>query len=335
MRRDKLAMGPLGARREASLAGFLAFPLARVLAVASAGLLAASVLLSCSSAPKQSDTVITVKRQADQDAASGESYYRQGRYPLALQFFSQALSQYTSVDDGEGVVRSYNSVGKCYVALGSFDDAERMFQRAHDRAREDTPSLRFDSSVALAELYLARGDPARAREILMEEQKGDARGRSPQQTAQLLHDLGTAEKNLGNSDAALAWLEQSLKINVAGKYLAEAASDYYMIASVHSREGRYDDALASAGRALALDKQVESSPGIAKDLYALGVISAKKGDQQAAFDYLQRAYMVATTLGFRDDMKKALTALVAAADALGRTADAETYRKALADLGTS
>ena len=79
---------------------------------------------------------------------------------------------------------------------------------------------------------------------------------------------------------------------------------------------------------------MENSPGIAKDLYALGVISGKKGDQAAAFDYFQRSYLVSTTLGFKDDMRKALTGLVAAADALGRTADAETYRKALADLGT-
>jgi len=188
--------------------------------------------------------------------------------------------------------------------------------------------------VALAELYLAKGDPARARDILTEEQRTTT-GRTPVQNAQLQHDLGTAEKNLGNSEAALSWFDQSLKINLAGKHLAEAASDYYMIASVHSREGRYDEALSNAARALALDKQVESSPGIAKDLYALGVISGKKGDQQGAFDYLQRAYMVCVTLGFKDDMKKALTGLVAAAEALGRTTDADTYRKALADLGAS
>ncbi len=305
------------------------------LALLVAALVAAGVMVSCSSAPKKSDTVNTVKVQADQDAASGEAYYRQGRYPLALQFFSQALTQYTSVDDGEGVVRSYNAVGKCYIALGALDDAERMLLRARERAQAESPSLRFDSSVALAELYLAKGDPGTARDILSEEQRSTAAARTPQQSAQLFHDLGTAEKNLGNSAAALDWFDQSLKINLAGKYLAEAASDYYMIASVHSREARYDEALASAGRALALDKQVESSPGIAKDLYALGVISAKKGDQRAAFDYLQRSYLVSTTLGFTDDMKKALTGLVAAAEALGRTADAEAYRKALSDLGTS
>ncbi len=187
---------------------------------------------------------------------------------------------------------------------------------------------------ALAELYLVKGDPARAKDILSEELKNPPASRTQAQSAQLFHDLGTAEKNLGNPAAAMDWLGQSLKINLAGKLLAEAASDHYMIASVHSLEGRFEEALASAAQALSLDKQVESSPGIAKDLLALGLISAKKGDQAAAFDYFQRSYLVSTTLGFREDMKKALTGLVAAAEALGRTADAEAYRKALADLGT-
>ena len=307
----------------------------RGLALACVLLCACGALLSCSTSPKKSDTVITVKSQADQDTASGEAYYRQGRYPLAMQFFTQALSQYTSVDDGEGIIRSYNAVGRCYIALGSPDDAERMFLRARERARTESPSLLFDSSVALGELYLAKGDPGRAREILAEELQVPPTARTPPQAARLFHDLGTAEKNLGNSTAALDYLGQSLKINLAGKYFAEAASDYYMIASVHSREGRYDDALTNAAQALSLDKQVESSPGIAKDLYALGLISSKKGDQESAFDYFQRSYLVSTTLGFREDMKKALEGLVAAAEALGRTGDAEAYRKALADLGTS
>ncbi len=108
-----------------------------------------------------------------------------------------------------------------------------------------------------------------------------------------------------------------------------------MIASVYSRDGKFDEAVKNASQALAYDKQVESSPGIAKDLYALGVITAKKGDQAASFDYFQRSYLVSTSLGFKDDMRKALAGLVAAADALGRTADAEAYRKALADLGAS
>jgi tetratricopeptide (TPR) repeat protein len=107
-----------------------------------------------------------------------------------------------------------------------------------------------------------------------------------------------------------------------------------MIASVHSLGGRYDEALKNATLALTLDKQIENSPAIAKDLYALGLIATKKGDASAAFEYFQRAYLVFTTLGLKAEMKKSLTGLIAAADTLGRTADADTYRKTLADLGT-
>jgi tetratricopeptide (TPR) repeat protein len=290
------------------------------------------LLVSCSSAPKKSETVITVKTQADKEAESGESYYRQGRYDLAFQLFTRALSEYASVDDGEGIVRSYNAIGKSYIALGSLDEAEDILLRARDRAHAESPTLLFDSSIALGELYLAKGDAQAARTTLLEAGAIPFPGRRPDQTAQLSHDLGTAEKNLGNSTKALEYFGLSLKTNLSNKYFAEAASDYYMIASVHSRDGRFDEALKYATLALSLDKQVESSPAIAKDLYALGLIATKKGDQASAFDYFQRSYLVSTSLGFREDMKRALAGLVAAADALGRTADAEAYRKALSDL---
>jgi tetratricopeptide (TPR) repeat protein len=304
----------------------------RILRAACAFVSVSLVIGSCSSAPKQSDTVQTVKIQADQEAASGEAYYRQGRYDLALQLFTQALSGYTSVDDGAGIIRSYNAIGKSYVVLGSLDLAENIFLRARERAQGESPSLLFDSSINLGELYLAKGDAQSARTTLLNANTMPFPGRRSAQTAMLYHDLGTAEKNLGNSPKALEYFQLSLKTNLSNKYIAEAASDYYMIASVYSRDGMYDEALKNASLALSLDKRVESSPGIAKDLYAMGLIAAKKGDQGSAFDYFQRSYLVSTTLGFRDDMKKALARLVAAADALGRTTDAESYRHALADL---
>ena len=294
----------------------------------------ALVLLSCSSSPKKSDTVVTVKIQADQDASSGESYYRQGKYELALQFFTQALSQFTSVDDGAGIVRAYNAVGKCYIALGSLDQAENILLRGREKARGENPSLLFECSINLGELYLAKGQTQEARATLQEALQMTPGGNRDQARASLLyHDLGTAEKNLGNPAKALEYFGLSLKSNLSNRLFAEAASDYYMIASVYSRDGKYDEALKNASLALGYDKQVENVPGIAKDLYALGLIAAKKGDPGASFDYFQRSYLVSTTLGVRDDMRKSLGGLVAAADALGRTADAQAYRKDLADLG--
>ena len=65
---------------------------------------------------------------------------------------------------------------------------------------------------------------------------------------------------------------------------------------------------------------------------ALGLISNRKKDVTAAFDYFQRSYLVYITLGQKQGLKKSLTSVIAAADALDRKSDAETYRKALAAL---
>lgn len=295
---------------------------------------ALAAAISCSTAPKKSDSVITMKTQAAQDATYGESYYRQGRYELALQFLTLSLSEYTSVDDAEGIIATYNSIGKTYMATGSLDMAEDILLKARERAREASQPLLFDSSINLGELYLAKADAQQALSIFEEALAMPEKARTQAQTAVLYHDMGTAQKNLGDATKALAYYAQSLEINLAQKLAAEAASDYYMIASVHSLAGRFDDAAKNAGLALAFDKQIENSPGIAKDLFALGLIAAKRGDTAAAYDYFQRSYLVYTTLGFKSEMKKALTQLIAAADTLGRSAEAETYRTTLADLGS-
>jgi len=76
----------------------------------------ALVITSCSSAPPRSDTVTDVKKEASEAAVAGESYFRQGRYDLALQFFSQALDGYTSVDDVNGALKCSVSIGQVYLA---------------------------------------------------------------------------------------------------------------------------------------------------------------------------------------------------------------------------
>ncbi len=159
--------------------------------------------------------------------------------------------------------------------------------------------------------------------------------RTDAQLAILHHNIGTALKGQGQLDEALASYRSALDLNLKKKLNAEAASDYYMIASVYSLQGSLAEAEKNAQEALTLDKRIENSPGIAQDLYALGLISKKKPDTAAAFDYFQRSYLVATTVGLMPEIRKALVELVAAADALGRTADAATYRKALADMGAS
>jgi tetratricopeptide (TPR) repeat protein len=293
-----------------------------------------TLIVSCSSAPPKSDTVTTVKDQAAQNSGFAEAYFRQGRYDLALQFFTQSLNQNTSIDNVEGITQSYVAIGKTYMAMGSLDMAEDIFLKARERARAAASPLFFMASSSLGELYLAKGDPQKALAVFEEALAMPAGSRTPGQTAQLNHNLGTAQKALSNFPKALEYFNKSLEINTAGKLIESAAADYYMIASVYSLQGRYEDAAKSAETALSLDKKIESSPGIAQDLYALGLIATRRRDLAAAYDYFQRSYLVFVTLGSKPGMRKALAELIAATDGLGRSSEADGYRKTLADLGT-
>ena len=318
--------------------------------------LAACILaaVSCSSAPPRSDTVTDVKQQAADAAVSGETYFRQGRYDLALQFFSQALSGYTSVDNADGVVCCTISIGQVYLATDRVDEAADMFTRARERARGLSPALFVDSSVSLGELYLRKGDPKGALEIFQEalatpgvaaspagaaggagaaSRTSPGGGLTPEQTGVLNHNIGAAYKASGDLARALEALNRSLRIDLDNKLIYEAAADYYMIASVYSKMEDFPAAVRNAQAALDLDKKIENSPGIAQDLHALGLIARKRGDAASAYDYFQRSYLVFSTLGMKSETKKLLSELAETADGLGMSADAERYRQMLAQTG--
>jgi len=291
-------------------------------------------LASCSSAPPKSDTVTDVKSQANDAQVSGQHYFSLGRYDLALQFFQQSLDQNASVDNVDGVIRSRIAIGQVYLATGQLQAAEDTLSgaRTEAKARGNMP-LSIDSSISLGELYLRKDDPQEALGILQEVLSMPHLKMTPEQTGVLYHDVGVAWKGTGDMAKALEWLSRSLQNNLTGKLLESAAADYYMIASVHSKQGDFASASANAEQALALDKKIENSPGIAMDLYAMGLIATRRGDSEAAYDYCQRAYETFSTLGDKSGMKKTLTQLIAIAQSLGRTEDAQGYQQALAKVG--
>jgi tetratricopeptide (TPR) repeat protein len=292
------------------------------------------LLASCSSAPPKSDVVNDMKNQAADATAAGNRYLRLGRFDFALQFFTQALQLNTSVDNTEGIIKSYNSIGRAYIAIGDLTEAERILNRALPLASvAGRESLFADTTDALAQLNLAKGNPEQAiaqldKALALPEGKLTA-----QETAILNHDLGTAYKNTGDLARARDLFQKSLAVNLSADLMEEAAGDYYMIASVDSKQGDYAKADSNLQLALQLDKKMENSLGIAKDLYALGLVAAKRKDDAAAYDYFKRSYNVYTSLGLTVDAKNALEKVVAEAGIIGETEESAGFKKTLQDMG--
>jgi tetratricopeptide (TPR) repeat protein len=303
-------------------------------AAALTALAAALLLASCSTAPERPEQASDVKNRAAAAAKSGNEYYREGRYDLALQFHAQALKENQSVDNEPGVVGSYNSIGRIYLAVGMIDEAETQFLLAWESAERLGGESLFVTSINLGELQLRRADAAGALETFERVAGGPLAGMPPDQVGLLYHNLGSAYKATGDLERALEWLQKALAVNVGAKLYEEAASDCYMIASVYSKQGDYAAAARNAELALEYDKRVENPLGVVKDLLALGRIAEKVEDHASAWDYFRRAHLAATAQGSRADTRAALEGLISSGEALGKTAEVAGHRKALAALGS-
>lgn len=289
---------------------------------------------ACSTAPRQSDSVTVVKDQAAEAAKAGNAHYRQGRWELALEFFTQALKANLSIDNEAGAAQSYNSIGKVYLDVDRYDEAEAAFAKANGIAVRLGGEPLFLTTNNLGELALHRGDARGALEIFDRLLAGSLKDVPREQVRMLYHNLGSAYKATGDYARSLEWLRQALAIDLELKLHWEAAADHYMIASVYSKLEDYPSAAEHARLALEYDKRIENVLDIMKDLAALGIIAMKAGDPAASYGYFERSYLAASALGSAPDIRSALAGLIAAGEALGKTAEVAAYRETLAGLGS-
>lgn len=298
-------------------------------------LLFALLLAACSSSPPDTGEVLERKNQAAEYASLGNTYYQRGDYARALQMFYLALETNISVDNEAGLVGSYNSIGKVYLAGGETDAAELYFSRALTLARSlENPLLIASSLNNLAEMHLASdpGEIEQAR-LLLEEALGQLDQDIPDlHTSVLLHNLGAVYKRRGDYALAEDYLARALTINLEQKQFAEAAGNYYLIASLHSKRGDYAGAVESARLALEYDKKVENSPGIAEDLLALGIIHLKAGENEQAYGALKKAYAVFGSISSTPGVRRVIPFLITACDNTGRVGESEEYKSLAVEL---
>ena len=293
-------------------------------------LLLISVLLlaSCSSAPKESDVVNSRKNRAAELTDFGNSYSANGDYKQALVFFTLALDENIAADYEPGIIKSCNSAGNAALNIGETENAEKYFLQALSLSEKiDDRKSRSISSNNLGELYLRTGEYKQAEKML--EQAFAAADTKSVESAAILHNLGIALKKEEEYSKAISRFSQAAQINESHKKHAELAANYYMIASVHSKEKSYENAESFLLKALEEDKIVENSYGIGKDQKALGIVNEKKGNLETAYGYYLKSYMVFDVLKKNNEIRQLLAKLSETAAILGREKDSAYFSSVL------
>ncbi|OHD21562.1 MAG: hypothetical protein A2Y38_02370 [Spirochaetes bacterium GWB1_59_5] len=297
--------------------------------VLTAAALAGTMAASCSSTPKKAAAVVTAKNDAAEFSRLGDGFVAAGQYASALQYYGEALDSNLSVDNVEGAIASRDSLGRVYLAMGSFDDARREFADALEDARAlGTPSLIALCLSNAGELAYAEGVAAAAADLLFAEAEPLAAG-DEAVAAVVAHNRGVAAMARGELAVAEAYILKSAAANEKARRWVELGSNRYALASIANSRGDLPAALDWARKALDADKTAENSPGIGADLEALAKLSRKTGDDEAAFDLYRRSFGVWLSLNRAPDAERCLVALNELATTLGKESYALRYAELL------
>jgi len=243
----------------------------------------------CSSLPgKKEFRALDTRNKAAEYLKNGTVQFNNGRYDRALELFQVSYRLNASIDHEEGIVAVSNSIGKTYILEKRFNEAKSLLDKAMKIAlRLNNRALIQASAGNLADYFL-KTDKLEEAEGLLRENLSSPDSVNTDESALLSHKLALLLRKRGEFDEALLFLQSSLKYNEKNSLYKALASDYYLMASIHSLMKDYEQAEFFGKEALRYDKMIEFSQGIASDLDALSTIMQRAGKEEEASVYAER-----------------------------------------------
>jgi tetratricopeptide (TPR) repeat protein len=109
--------------------------------------------------------------------------------------------------------------------------------------------------------------------------------------------IGLAEKELGRYEQAETAVRRALDIHEKDLYFELAAHDWFRIASFRSIAGNQHGALQALESAIAFDRRVENSWGLASDWQGMGIVYRYMGNAEASRAAYLRAAEIFHAIG--------------------------------------
>lgn len=265
---------------------------------------------ACSSLPGTKETrTLNTRNKAAGYQQDGILQFNSGRFAQALDLFDLAYQLNTSIDYEEGIVLTLNSIGKTKLAETKLTEAFETFSKALLIAVSlDNELLILRTKGNMADYYIKSDDIEKAFDILIDALE-NIDGIKNEESAYLTHTMSLVLRKMSQFEEALNYLDPSLTYNQKNNAYRALAEDYYMMSSIYSLQKKYKEALAYALKALEYDKMIEYSPGIAADLEALSLISAKMGNDVESSLLMKRSNAVLDAISNINKIENELTEL--------------------------
>jgi len=219
--------------------------------------------------------------------ALGIGYVEVGEHERGLELLERSLSPLEAGELHHHHAMALYYVGNLLVLADRVDEAEEVLRRCEQEAIAlEDPTLISSAKDGLAELYAARGDLARARELL--EEAGTA---APSRAHRATHAGNLAELLAadGEIEQAESLLAEARELCEEGGYGRELAWVIQLQAYLDVLTGRRTQAIASLNEVRAMGEEAGVRVLVGRALLGLAAAEARWGSANEAIDLWSRA----------------------------------------------
>lgn len=257
-------------------------------ALAAGGLLV--VATACSSTPRPEPSL--AERRGLEHNRLGVAAEEQGDLALAGEEFRLAYRAYASLDHDAGAVTALLNQARVERRAGRTTASLELIEHALTMAPADS-HLHAEAVLGKALTLMALNHTEEAAiwaEKAVTGAAADKRGRARNLVARLAWQRG--DRVVAHSAA-----EQALAENQAADDRREEANSWRLLGAVAREAGDNSAATRAYAQALSLDKALGLNVRIGDDLEALAQLAQTAGQDEAALDYLRRAFEVRANSG--------------------------------------
>ncbi len=266
------------------------------------GIIAILLITGCSTLSK---TVVyesyTLRNKAAENVGVARDFIARYNYDKALEYLNEALKFNKLSDDVPGTAVNYYNIGKVQLLLEDYNGALRAFTDGLSVINREPRSgdfLKREEALLLAgmgESYYLLGNGDLAEKYYNDSLKIETGLGNGENIGVLYSYIARVETGRGNFDKALGYFSQTTAIFeklYKSKELSNAkilSSIYYSTAHLYSKKGSAEKSLEFLYKALALDRLIENSIGIADDYFAVYQVKLKLNDMKSALDFLLKS----------------------------------------------
>jgi class 3 adenylate cyclase len=270
----------------------------------------------------------------------GLGYYYQGKYLETLDYWTQSLKIFESLNDQIGVANILNNIGAVYQDQGDDTKGLEYSLRSLEISEKTGDKLRILSALHnVGTIYYSKSEGSIGENKTINQDKALKYLLMALPLCEELGDndaLATTSENIGeiyldkgDDDNALAYFNRSLKVSAS---TTTSSFAFNGIGKLYSLKKNFDKALEYHEQAYNIAKKLDNQLNMVRSLQGIANVYISKNDLKQALNYYDQARKIAEKINSKPELKDIYQDMSLAYENAGDYKNAYKYQASLAKI---